>query len=357
MANFFLCYECGAAFSIRNDFDEHILVHQAVSLCYQIYEFDKGKPPPVKVKEESQHTPSSAKESNKPQTAKLSTTFRKTSCDWSQKNMRKTTTTKRKLSDLSFSPDSSSKVLCLKQRKNVQTDAKITKMNKAEDNSTAFTVNSQAIQPQMDKGFSKMKLDERKCTRKTSSTDVLVTRPPMDVSESTHIDLLESQMTNPHEVVELSKVDESIVTATTSAGATTASSTSTSLTTTAKGQDGSTTLATTPMLPKCLICDYRSSQGTDMVEHVVRVHKTSITSLERVDFVNGKWSEAVKLEPKQQCTYCVRTFREVTDYFLHVIICHKRNLLLPGISKYNCNVYLAHPGMPTHMVRIFMKRP
>lgn len=49
MANFFLCYECGATFSVRNDFDEHILVHQAVSLCYQIYEFDKGKPPPVKV--------------------------------------------------------------------------------------------------------------------------------------------------------------------------------------------------------------------------------------------------------------------------------------------------------------------
>uniref|UniRef100_A0A8R1Y1L6 C2H2-type domain-containing protein n=1 Tax=Onchocerca volvulus TaxID=6282 RepID=A0A8R1Y1L6_ONCVO len=357
MANFFLCYECGATFSVRNDFDEHILVHQAVSLCYQIYEFDKGKPPPVKAKEESQHAPSSSKENNKLQAIKLSTTFRKTPCDLSQKNMRKTTTAKRKLSDLSFSPDNSSKVLCLKQRKNVQKDAKITKINKAEDNLTTVTVNSQAIQPQTDKGFSKMKLDERKCTSKTSSTDVLMTKLSTDVSGPIHIDLMKSQMMNPQEVVELSKIDESVAKATTSTGTTTASSTSTSLTTIAKRQDGSTTLATAPMLPKCLICDYRSSQGTDMVEHVVRIHKTSITSLERVDFVNGKWSEAVKLEPKEQCTYCVRTFREVTDYFLHVIICHKRNLLLPGISKYNCNVYLAHPGMPTHMVRIFMKRP
>ncbi|CAG9536476.1 unnamed protein product [Cercopithifilaria johnstoni] len=353
MTNFFLCYECGATFNVRSDFDEHVLVHQAVSLCYQIYEFDKRGSSTIKAKEENQHT--STKESFKPQVVKLSTAFRKASSDCSQRNARKTTGTKRKLTDLPFSPDNPSKVPCLKQRKNSQNDVKTTKVNKAQDNSSPITtVNSQTVHPQMDKEFSKIKLDELKLTRKTSSTDVPITRPPVDTSGSIHTDLIESQMTNPAKVIELSKTDVPMATATTSAGITIpSSSSSTSLTTTTR-HGGS---ATSPMLPKCLNCDYRSSQGTDMVEHVVRVHKTSITSLERVDFIDGKWSEAVKLEPRQQCAYCVRTFREVTDYFLHVIVCHKRNLLLPGVSKYNCIVYLAHPGMPTHMVRIFMKRP
>ncbi|EJW87959.1 zinc finger protein [Wuchereria bancrofti] len=326
MANFFLCYECGTAFSVRNDFDEHILVHQAVSLCYQIYEFDKGGPSVVKAKLE--HT--SFKESYKPQTVKLLTTFRKTS-DCSQKSVRRITTTKRKLMGLSFSPDSPSKVPCLKQ-KNSQNDTKITKGNKTQDNSAVIaTVGSQVIHLRVDKEHSKMGLD--------------VTLPA-DGSGATHADLLEGQMTSPLKLAELSKTGMAVTTSTTSTGVTILSSPSTS-----------TTSTTAPVLPKCLNCDYRSSQGTDMVEHVVRVHKTSITSLERVDFVDGKWSEAVKLEPRQQCAYCVRTFRDVTDYFLHVIVCHKRNLLSPGVSKYNCIVYLAHPGMPTHMVRIFMKRP
>ncbi|KAM3723331.1 putative zinc finger protein [Dirofilaria immitis] len=346
MANFFLCYECGATFSIRNDFDEHILIHQAVSLCYQIYEFDKGGPASVKAKEENQHI-TIFKENNKPQAIKLSATFRKTSCDWSQKNMRKTTTSKRKLVDFPFSPDSSSKVFCLKQRKNFQNDAKTTKTNKAQDDSTTVTINSQATQSQI----------ELKSAKKTNSTDILVTRLPVDVSGPIHINSLDSQMMNSQKVVELPKTDVSVATVTTSARVTITSSSSTFLTASAIRQNESATSATTPMLPKCLICDYRSSQGTDMVEHVVRVHKTSITNLERVDFVDGKWLEPIKLEPKQQCAYCVRTFQEVTDYFLHVIICHKRNLLLPNVSKYNCIVYLAHPGMPTHMVRIFMKRP
>ncbi|VDK68662.1 unnamed protein product [Litomosoides sigmodontis] len=387
MANFFLCYECGATFSVRSDFDEHILVHQAVSLCYQIYEFDKGGPSVtrvpsvVKAKEESQHT-SSSKESFKPQTVKLSTVLRKTSSD-SQRNARKATGTKRKLTDPSLPYD---KGPCLKQRKNSQNDVKITKANKAQDNpGVVATSNSHAVQPQMDKEFSKMGLDDQKNTRKASSTDILATEFPADTSGHIDTDLAESQTTNLSKVIEPPpKTDVSMAVATTSTGNTIPSSLSTSLTTTAPRYGGS---GTAPTLPKCLNCDYRSSQGTDMVEHdflihlwpswpsmaaaaeecmngsinqlfiVVRVHKTSITSLERVDFLDGKWSEAVKLEPRQQCAYCVRTFREVTDYFLHVITCHKRNLLLPGVSKYNCIVYLAHPGMPTHMVRIFMKRP
>ncbi|VIO91350.1 Uncharacterized protein BM_BM16924 [Brugia malayi] len=329
MASFFLCYECGTTFSVRNDFDEHILVHQAVSLCYQIYEFDKGGPSVVKAKLENQHT--SFKESYKPQAVKLLTTFRKTS-DCSQKNVRKITTTKRKLMGLSFSPDSPSKVPCLKQKKNSQNDIKITKGNKTQDNSAVIaTVGSQLIHLQVDREHSKMGLDV------TLSADV---------SGATHTDLMEDQVTSPLKLAELPKTDMTVATSTKSSGVIIPSSPSTS-----------TTSASAPALPKCLNCDYRSSQGTDMVEHVVRVHKTSITSLERVDFVDGKWSEAVKLEPRQQCAYCVRTFRDVTDYFLHVIICHKRNLLSPGVSKYNCIVYLAHPGMPTHMVRIFMKRP
>uniref|UniRef100_A0A0R3RG83 C2H2-type domain-containing protein n=1 Tax=Elaeophora elaphi TaxID=1147741 RepID=A0A0R3RG83_9BILA len=356
MTNFFLCYECGTTFSVRNDFDEHILVHQAVSLCYQIYEFDKGGPSMVKAKEENQHT-SSSKESIKPQTTKSSTTFRKTFADSSQKNARKTTATKRKLADPPFSPDNASKVPCLKQRKNSQNDPKITKVNKGQDNSAdTATVTSAAIHPQADKEFSKVGLDEPKHTKKTHSID-LVTKPSVDIPGTTHIDLIESPLPAPKKVIEPSKTDVSMATVTTSGGITVPSLSSTSLTATTSKLDGCTTSVTTPTLPKCLNCDYRSSQGTDMVEHVVRVHKTSITSLERVDFVDGKWSEAVKLEPRQQCAYCVRTFREVTDYFLHVIICHKRNLLLPDVSKYNCIVYLAHPGMPTHMVRIFMKRP
>ncbi|KAL4003570.1 hypothetical protein ACH3XW_8155 [Acanthocheilonema viteae] len=356
MSNFFVCYECGATFTVRNDFDEHILVHQAVSLCYQIYEFDKGGLSIVRAKEENQHL-SSSKESFKPQAIKLSATFRKTSSDYPCRNVRKTTGTKRKLTDISFSPDNLSKVSCLKQRKNSQKDVKITKVNKAQDNSAMTnTISSEAVHPQTDKEFSKTGLNEPKHTRKTNSADVLVTKLPVDTSEPVHIDLVESQMTNSPKAMELSKTDVSIATTTTSTGITIPSSSPTSLTTTSR-HSGSTTSTTASTLPKCLNCDYRSSQGTDMVEHVVRVHKTSITSLERVDFVDGKWSEAVKLEPKQQCAFCVQTFREVTDYFLHVIICHKRNLLLPGVSKYNCIVYLAHPGMPTHMVRIFMKRP
>ncbi|MCP9259624.1 hypothetical protein DINM_002557 [Dirofilaria immitis] len=318
MANFFLCYECGATFSIRNDFDEHILIHQAVSLCYQIYEFDKGGPASVKAKEENQHI-TIFKENNKPQAIKLSATFRKTSCDWSQKTCEK---------QQHRSGNYSSKVFCLKQRKNFQNDAKTTKTNKAQDDSTTVTINSQATQSQI---------------------DILVTRLPVDVSGPIHINSLDSQMMNSQKVVELPKTDVSVATVTTSARVTITSSSSTFLTASAIRQNESATSATTPMLPKCLICDYRSSQGTDMVEHVVRVHKTSITNLERVDFVDGKWLEPIKLEPKQQCAYCVRTFQEVTDYFLHVIICHKRNLLLPNVSKYNCIVYLAHPGMPTHM--------
>lgn len=110
-------------------------------------------------------------------------------------------------------------------------------------------------------------LIEPKHTRKANSTDFLVTRLPADVSGSTHIDLVESQMTSPPKVIELSRTDVPIATATTSTGVTVPLSSSASSTTTTPKQDGSTTLASSPALPKCLNCDYRSSQGTDMVEH------------------------------------------------------------------------------------------
>uniref|UniRef100_A8Q6R2 Zinc finger, C2H2 type family protein n=1 Tax=Brugia malayi TaxID=6279 RepID=A8Q6R2_BRUMA len=239
MASFFLCYECGTTFSVRNDFDEHILVHQAVSLCYQIYEFDKGGPSVVKAKLENQHT--SFKESYKPQAVKLLTTFRKTS-DCSQKNVRKITTTKRKLMGLSFSPDSPSKVPCLKQKKNSQNDIKITKGNKTQDNSAVIaTVGSQLIHLQVDREHSKMGLDV------TLSADV---------SGATHTDLMEDQVTSPLKLAELPKTDMTVATSTKSSGVIIPSSPSTS-----------TTSASAPALPKCLNCDYRSSQGTDMVEH------------------------------------------------------------------------------------------
>lgn len=99
------------------------------------------------------------KESYQLQAVKLSATFRKASSDCSQKNARKTTT-KRKLTDLPFSPDSSYKVPCLKQRKNSQNDVKITKVNKVQDNSNVTgTVNAQVVHSQMDKEFSKIGLD------------------------------------------------------------------------------------------------------------------------------------------------------------------------------------------------------
>lgn len=79
------------------------------------------------------------------------------------------------------------------------------------------------------------------------------------------INLVESQMTSLPKVVELPpKTDVSMAVATTSTGITVPSSSSTSITTTTPKHGGP---ATAPTLPKCLNCDYRSSQGTDMVEH------------------------------------------------------------------------------------------
>uniref|UniRef100_A0A915Q4T5 C2H2-type domain-containing protein n=1 Tax=Setaria digitata TaxID=48799 RepID=A0A915Q4T5_9BILA len=349
MANFFLCYECGATFNARSDFDEHILVHQAVSLCYQIYEFDRGRPchANAKAKEESQSVSSSKESGCRPQAGKLSAAVRKTSGDWPQRSARRTVA-KRKLTDIPSSLDNSSKAQYLKHRKNSQNDAKVVKLSKLQDTSTAATVSVQSTHPQIDKELSAV--SESKYVGKTSSAmTVSFTKVPEDIPESPCIDSVESQRTTPQKGTELLKTDVSMATVTTAAGATISFLSPTSSSATATRNEISkqdvATSATAQSLPKCLICDYRSSQGTDMVEHVVRVHKTSITSLERMDFVDGKWSEAIKLEPRQQCAYCVRTFREATDYFLHVIICHKRNLLSPGVSKYNCIVYLAHPGI------------
>ncbi|MFH4980334.1 hypothetical protein AB6A40_007043, partial [Gnathostoma spinigerum] len=47
---FLLCYECGEGFASRERYNEHVIEHQLVSVCYQLYDFETNKDviePPV----------------------------------------------------------------------------------------------------------------------------------------------------------------------------------------------------------------------------------------------------------------------------------------------------------------------
>lgn len=104
---------------------------------------------------------------------------------------------------------------------------------------------------------------EPKNTLKTSSADALVTELRADISGAACI----NQITDTPKVIERSKTNVSLEAATTSKEVTISSSLSRTPSTRTPRHDGSMALATATALPKCLNCDYRSSQGTDMVEH------------------------------------------------------------------------------------------
>uniref|UniRef100_A0A0M3I3K2 C2H2-type domain-containing protein n=1 Tax=Ascaris lumbricoides TaxID=6252 RepID=A0A0M3I3K2_ASCLU len=113
-----------------------------------------------------------------------------------------------------------------------------------------------------------------------------------------------------------------------------------------------------PLPPqKCLICDYHSSQGWEMVEHVVRVHKVSISKVEKTHFIDGEWTSKTSHPSAQKCEYCTRTFMESTDYFLHIIVCHRNSMFAVGANRLNCVVHLAHPHLRVQIINITMRRP
>uniref|UniRef100_A0A915BJ05 C2H2-type domain-containing protein n=2 Tax=Parascaris univalens TaxID=6257 RepID=A0A915BJ05_PARUN len=113
-----------------------------------------------------------------------------------------------------------------------------------------------------------------------------------------------------------------------------------------------------PLPPqKCLICDYHSSQGWEMVEHVVRVHKVSISKVEKTHFIDGEWTSKTSHPSAQKCEYCALTFMETTDYFLHIIVCHRNSMFAVGANRLNCVVHLAHPHLRVQIINITMRRP
>lgn len=444
MENFFLCYECGATHRTKSDFDEHVFVHQAVALCYQLYEFEK-KESAAKDKEESRHPGDSDKKS---QQIKSSSSHRKQSNDSQRSNTRKASTAtaatapKRKLPDpfppisdtSSASSSISSKAPAIKKKKTSHGEGKISRTldDKTHESvlpgAAKHPTNAQAekeasggipgeqlkpstgealtpvavAKPQAASSFpvpmvpraekvSKKKLmpeplhvvvepprnpDIAKPTATTATTKItpvpataateaqagtITVHPEIAATPSkSPVGMTMTGTSSTATAPDKTSLPVSAATATALEGTAAVPAKKTtalhSTATTAPAQ-AATTASNNPAHPKCPSCNYRSSHGTDMVEHVVRVHKTAITSLQKTDFVDGKWTEKISLEPRQQCAYCVRSFPELTDYFLHVIVCHKSNLLSPGVSKYHCIVHLSHPEMAIQMVHIYMKRP
>ncbi|KHN81910.1 hypothetical protein Tcan_04881 [Toxocara canis] len=108
---------------------------------------------------------------------------------------------------------------------------------------------------------------------------------------------------------------------------------------------------------KCLLCEYRSSQGWEMVEHIVRVHKVSIAIVEKTAFIDGQWTAKEMLVAEAKCNFCTRSFSEATDYYLHIIICHRNGMFTPDAKRLNCVVHMAHPNLPVQRINITMRRP
>lgn len=108
---------------------------------------------------------------------------------------------------------------------------------------------------------------------------------------------------------------------------------------------------------KCVACEFVSSQGSEMIEHVTRQHNASVVKLEKKDCVDGVWSECNEVEPNKKCDLCDRFFEKATDYFIHIIMCHKASLFAPKADRFTCTAHLAHPHLPTHKINITLKRP
>ncbi|KHN81945.1 hypothetical protein Tcan_04875, partial [Toxocara canis] len=86
-------------------------------------------------------------------------------------------------------------------------------------------------------------------------------------------------------------------------------------------------------------------------------HKVSIAIVEKTAFIDGQWTAKEMLVAEAKCNFCTRSFSEATDYYLHIIICHRNGMFTPDAKRLNCVVHMAHPNLPVQRINITMRRP
>uniref|UniRef100_A0A915BK01 C2H2-type domain-containing protein n=1 Tax=Parascaris univalens TaxID=6257 RepID=A0A915BK01_PARUN len=331
----FLCYECGDMFTSKIRYDEHLLVHQAVSLCRQIYEFEtRGLPFDDKQLHLMANSEKGISKSKKEvslggrreahlQSASISSR-RNTVSGLPQRKRSSEVVAKRKMTDPL--PDS---LICISKKK---------------------------IPPKF-----KLKMPNPSPIDKQGKHDIPVVpvkSTPLSVAHDVSLKNSQGAPESTSAACAVPSAGPSSESKESKGGGAVFGKVATlkKLSTQAVAQNRS--CSPLPLPPqKCLICDYHSSQGWEMVEHVVRVHKVSISKVEKTHFIDGEWTSKTSHPSAQKCEYCALTFMETTDYFLHIIVCHRNSMFAVGANRLNCVVHLAHPHLRVQIINITMRRP
>lgn len=396
--SFFLCYECGETFQSKPSYDEHILVHQAISFCYQIYEFEtKGFQLELTLhdkrnddndgkkgnREGSRNAISGSADNGRP--VKLSGR-RNTVADVPRKRSQADSVPpKRKMTDPL--PDS---LVCISKkparsrmsrRSNAGSHSQLSRMAGAstdpsssgigtasplEDSSRRKALpkrasSSRVAQEAQEQSPTTISAEKNISNGKGNTTEKITTAPRLENQQGAHDESRSKDPRTPKYDDDLRKDGKQPSTSPASLKKLSADAVKMQNKVTISVPDVVANAVPAQssshrLFPKCLLCDFRSGQGSEMVEHVVHAHKARIIKLEKADYINEVWSKKKSIDAKEECEFCIRRLTEPTDYYLHLIVCHKTNLLLSSSDKYSCTVHLAHHEAPVQKVNITMKR-